>query len=231
MSCGSQPWSRHRGAASRRSAATQPFTPLGLPDPRLGGPRGAGAHLIFLTDVDKGRDAHGEGLGATATPLANHADRKKGAGTLGGASQPLPGHRARGPRGAESPRQEGPRGPIPPRAVSEAGDGRACPLEPPAYVTSSGLLKMSLALVCIAAALTRLAHLSLEILRLSDERKLLVIRSVVPSSLVPSAALKAPATRPFLPYRPPRLTSSWQSGKSLPGIHLLLNPIIFFFPP
>lgn len=74
---GSQPWSRHRGAASRRSAATQPFTPLGLPDPRLGGPRGAGAHLIFLTDVDKGRDAHGEGLGATATPLANHADRKK----------------------------------------------------------------------------------------------------------------------------------------------------------
>lgn len=124
-----------------------------------------------------------------------------------------------GPWGAESPGQAGPRGPIPPRAVAEAGDGRACPPEPPPYVASRCFLKMSLALVCIAAALTpHLAHLSLEILRLSDERKLLVIRTVVPFQpgllfplQVSQAALKAPATWSCFPYSPPRLTSSWQS--------------------
>lgn len=40
-------------------------------------PRGPGAHLVFLTDIDEGRDAHGEGRGAADAPLANHASRKR----------------------------------------------------------------------------------------------------------------------------------------------------------
>lgn len=39
--------------------------------------RGPRAHLIFLTDIDEGRDAHGEDPGTAEAPLPNHADRKR----------------------------------------------------------------------------------------------------------------------------------------------------------
>lgn len=47
-------------------------------------------HLVFLADIDEGRDAHGEGLAAEDAPLQNYADRKR-SGTTRCYAQPLPG--------------------------------------------------------------------------------------------------------------------------------------------
>lgn len=59
------------GSAGRRSARPVLAQPLlRLPQSHPGDTRGLRAHLIFLTDVDEGRDAHVEGPGTAVAPLA-----------------------------------------------------------------------------------------------------------------------------------------------------------------